>query len=179
MGLVTKGRSFGPAAPKSSDKEVSEGLLDDVCCESGVTPSLNFPQSSSRTSFDAYQHHQHNSSPLSLVATTNGSSLQALPHAKGDHAGEIASSEDYPPLPTSSPPLEGGVAAAASANGNTAAGSQLMKAEMRDEWSQPDWAQKEEEADSVFEDVDKEEESDDSGPESDSEQRDINALIDR
>lgn len=49
MGLVTKGRSFGPAAPKS-DKEVSEEEIE--CCESRVPESHN-PLTSSHTS-DAF-----------------------------------------------------------------------------------------------------------------------------
>lgn len=67
MGLVTKGRSFGPAAPKS-DKEVSEEEIE--CSESRVQESHNL-LTSSRTS-DAYAK-QSSTSFLAKDPLFNGS----------------------------------------------------------------------------------------------------------
>ncbi|WAR00606.1 hypothetical protein MAR_024978 [Mya arenaria] len=156
MGLVTKGRSFGPAAPKS-EKEVSG---EDVECSESRVQQSHIPLTSSCTS-DAYIQ-------------------SSSPHFLANDSTCKDKNESSPPLPKSSPPLQEN--SSESANAAKKFEAKVNGVEMMDAGIQPDWAQEEDQAEDEEGDEDGEEEEEEdehSGEEWDNEQKDIDALIDR
>ncbi|XP_052796435.1 trichohyalin-like isoform X4 [Mya arenaria] len=155
MGLVTKGRSFGPAAPKS-EKEVSG---EDVECSESRVQQSHIPLTSSCTS-DAYIQ-------------------SSSPHFLANDSTCKDKNESSPPLPKSSPPLQEN--SSESANAAKKFEAKVNGVEMMDAGIQPDWAQEEDQAEDEEGDEDGEEEEEEdehSGEEWDNEQKDIDALID-
>ncbi|XP_052283597.1 girdin-like [Dreissena polymorpha] len=158
MGLVTKGRSFGPAAPKS-DKEVSAEVIE--CSESRVQ-GLHNPLTTSHT-FDAYSL---KSSPSILAKETAAEGYEDRKSSLREEA--------------SSSPLQGQDTHSAMDKLRAESGAKMIDAGI-----QPDWAREVEDQgddeDQGEEDEDKDDddalEADQKG-ESDSEQKDIDALID-
>ena len=162
MGLVTKGRSFGPAAPKS-DKEVSEEEIK--CAESRVQESHS-PLTSSHTS-DAYTKR---SSPCFLAKESeqNGVILNDFEALLQDDVSPLQENKDSKVISVGEETVDVG----AQCDGE-ALGVQQVDEEKRGTEEGRDEDKDDNEAEEDETDSDSEEEDDDN------EQQDIDNLIDR